>query len=181
MPNDRQYELVYILAPSATDAEVDALRGVIDEHIQTLGGTVENTDLWGRRKLAYVIGNFTEGIYIVQLIVGPGEMITELERRLRVNDHVLRYLTVRVDEDLRKAQRAADKRKAAVERRRPTRGPLSESPAGSEAAETASVAPVAEPPVPTADDAGSELASAPAAADVESGAASTEESEATEE
>ena len=111
MPNARQYELVYIVAPTATDAELEALQGEFNEQIETLGGTVESTDLWGRRKLAYAIGPFTEGIYVVQLINGPGEMISELGRRLRVRDQVLRYLTVRVDEDLRKTRRAAEKRK----------------------------------------------------------------------
>ena len=111
MPNARQYELVYIVAPTATDAELEALQGELNEQIETLGGAVESTDLWGRRKLAYAIGPFTEGIYVVQLINGPGEMISELGRRLRVRDQVLRYLTVRVDEDLRKARRAAEKRK----------------------------------------------------------------------
>ncbi len=129
MPNDRQYEFVYVLAPTVANAGVEALQSMLDEQIRKLGGTVENTDLWGRRKLAYPIGNFTEGIYVVQLLRGPGDMVTELERRLRVNDDVLRYLTVRVDDDLRKARRAAEKRKAEAARRRAARGPQGE-PAG---------------------------------------------------
>ena len=132
MPDDRQYEFVYVLAPTAANAEVETLRRELAEHIGKLGGTVESTDLWGRRKLAYQIGNFREGIYVVQLIRGPGAMVTELERRMRVHDDVLRYLTVRVDDDLRKAQRAAEKRKADTERRRAARGPQGEPspPAG---------------------------------------------------
>ncbi len=121
MPNDRQYEFVYVLAPTVANSEVEAIQGELDEQIRKLGGSVENTDLWGRRKLAYPIGNFTEGIYVVQLLRGPGDMVTELERRLRVKDDVLRYLTVRVDDDLRKVRRAAEKRKADAERRRARR------------------------------------------------------------
>ena len=121
MPSDRQYEFVYVLAPTVANAEVEALQRELGDQIGKLGGEVENTDLWGRRKLAYPIGNFTEGIYVVQLIRGPGTMVTELERRMRVHDDVLRYLTVRVDDDLRKARRAADKRKADAERRRAAR------------------------------------------------------------
>ena len=121
MPNDRQYEFVYVLAPTVANAEVEALQRELEGQIGKLGGAVENTDLWGRRKLAYPIGNFTEGIYVVQLISGPGTMVTELERRMRVHDDVLRYLTVRVDDDLRKARRAAEKRKADAERRRAAR------------------------------------------------------------
>ena len=121
MPNDRQYEFVYVLAPTMANAELETLQRELGDHVRKLGGAVENTDVWGRRKLAYPIDNFTEGIYVVQLIRGPGAMVTELERRMRVHDDVLRYLTVRVDDDLRKAQRAAEKRKADAERRRVSR------------------------------------------------------------
>ena len=129
MTNDRQYEFVYVLAPTVTNAGVEALHRELGDQIGKLGGTVENTDLWGRRKLAYAIGDFTEGIYVVQLIRGPGTMVTELERRMRVRDDVLRYLTVRVDDDLRKARRAADKRKADADRRRAARASAEAPPA----------------------------------------------------
>jgi small subunit ribosomal protein S6 len=97
---------------------VEALQGEVSELVQKSGGSVENTDVWGRRKLAYEIGHHNEGIYIVQLLEGPGEMIAELGRRLRVRDQVLRHLTVRVDEDLRKVRRAAEKKKATAQRPR---------------------------------------------------------------
>ena len=128
MPSDRQYELVYIVAPTATDAEVEALQTEVAELVGEFAGAVENTDVWGRRKLAYEIGHHREGIYVVQLLNGPGEMVRELGRRLRVRDQVLRHLTVRVDEDLRKVQRAAEKKKATVQRRSAARGraPLSD-------------------------------------------------------
>ena len=139
MPNDRQYEFVYVLAPTVSNAEVETLRREMEDQIAKLGGAAEKTDLWGRRKLAYPIGNFTEGIYVVQLIRGPGTMVTELERRMRVHDDVLRYLTVRVDDDLRKARRAAEKRKADAERRRAARG--QEEPPSPPAAEPADGSP----------------------------------------
>ena len=122
MANERQYELVYILAPTVTDAEAEELQTEIAEQIETLGGSIESTDVWGRRKLAYPIKHFNEGLYIVQLIAGPGTMLGEIERRLRVRDQVLRQLTVRVDEDLKKARRVAEKRKAWAERRRELSG-----------------------------------------------------------
>ncbi len=122
MPSDREYELVYIVAPTATDEDVEALQTQVAELVTEFGGTVENTDVWGRRKLAYEIGHFTEGIYVVQLLDGPGEMISELGRRLRVRDQVLRHLIVRVDEDLRKVRRAAENKKATAQRRRAARG-----------------------------------------------------------
>lgn len=161
MPSDREYELVYIVAPTATDEDVEALQTQVAELVKEFGGTVENTDVWGRRKLAYEIGHFTEGIYVVQLLDGPGEMIGELGRRLRVRDQVLRHLIVRVDEDLRKVRRAAEKKKATVQRRRAARGkPLlpegddasaaEGSPAGADAGTGDAAPPAAEPP-PVAD------------------------------
>ena len=164
--SERQYELIYIVAPVATDAEVAALQAEVDGHIASLGGTVENTDLWGRRKLAYQIGNYGEGIYIYQLISGPGTMIGELERRLRVRDQVLRHLTVRVDEDLRKARRLKEKRKATVDRRRAARGlpPLGVAdaapPVETPSADTTS--PEAPAAAPSADPAASAADTAPA-------------------
>jgi len=161
MPRDREYELVYIVAPTATDEDVEALQTQVAELVKEFGGTVENTDVWGRRKLAYEIGHFTEGIYVVQRLDGPGEMIGELGRRLRVRDQVLRHLIVRVDEDLRKVRRAAEKKKATVQRRRAARGkpllregddaPAAEgSPAGADAGTGDAAPPAAEPP-PVAD------------------------------
>ena len=170
MPNDRQYEFVYVLAPTAANAEVEALQRELEDQIGKLGGAVENTDLWGRRKLAYPIGNFTEGIYVVQLIRGPGAMVTELERRMRVHDDVLRYLTVRVDDDLRKARRAAEKRKADAERRRAARAPAEGGPPAASSAEPA--APSAEPAASSAEPAAS--SAEPAASSAEPAASSAE-------
>ena len=155
MPSDREYELVYIVAPTATDEDVEALQTQVAELVKEFGGTVENTDVWGRRKLAYELGHFTEGIYVVQRLDGPGEMIGELGRRLRVRDQVLRHLIVRVDEDLRKVRRAAEKKKATVQRRRAARGkPLlpegDAAPAGADAGNGDAAPPAAEPP-PVAD------------------------------
>ena len=162
MPSNREYELVYIVAPTATDEDVEGLQTQVAELAKEFGGTVENTDVWGRRKLAYEIGHFTEGIYVVQVLDGPGEMIGELGRRLRVRDQVLRHLIVRVDEDLRKVRRAAEKKKATVQRRRSARGkpPLPEgddapaaagSPAGADAGAGDAASPAAGSPAPAAD------------------------------
>ena len=167
--SERQYELIYIVAPVATDAEVAALQAEVDGHIGSLGGTVENTDLWGRRKLAYQIGNYGEGIYICQLISGPGTMIGEIERRLRVRDQVLRHLTVRVDEDLRKARRLKEKRKATVDRRRAARGlpPLGVADAAP-VPPSAAAAPAPPVETPSADTTSPEAPAAGAAAEAPS-------------
>jgi len=121
----RQYELIYVLSPEMDDESVKEFHTQISEIVGNLGGEIENTDIWGRRRLAYEINNHREGIYVLELINGPGAMVGELDRRLRVNDQVLRHIVVRVDEDLRKAKHVRDRRQGKENRRRAARGPTS--------------------------------------------------------
>jgi small subunit ribosomal protein S6 len=122
MPENRQYEVVYIVAPTATEQETADVQAQVEGAVQKFGGAVEKTENWGRRKLAYEIGRHKEGTYIMHVVHGSGDMIKEVERRLRVFDHVVRYLCVRVDEDIRVAERTQADRKADVARRRAARG-----------------------------------------------------------
>jgi len=122
MSQNRQYELVYIVAPEATEQEVADLHTQIEQIIQRFNGTLDKTENWGRRRLAYEIGHHREGTYVVETITGSGELMKEIDRRLRVIDAVIRHLTVRVDEDLRVAERLRDERKATQARRRVARG-----------------------------------------------------------
>src|SRR5919106_5182869 len=108
MSKTRQYELVYIVTPEATEQEVADLHTQIEQIVQRYNGTFDKTENWGRRKLAYEIGHHREGTYVVETITGSGELIKELDRRLRVIDQVIRHLTVRVDEELRVADRTRD-------------------------------------------------------------------------
>lgn len=111
MSDSRQYELVYVVSPEVTEDGVAELHGRIEEIVEQLGGHIEKTDNWGRRRLSYEIGRHREGTYVLELVNGPGTMLAELGRRLRVMDQLLRHLVVRVDEDLRKAERARGRRK----------------------------------------------------------------------
>ena len=122
MPELRQYELVYVVAPDVGEDGVEALHTEVGEIVTGVGGRVEKTDNWGRRRLAYEIGKHREGTYVIELIEGPGELVYELDRKLKVRDNVLRHLVVRVDEDLKKAQRARDERQSRQRRRRAARG-----------------------------------------------------------
>src|SRR5436190_106015 len=88
----------------------------------SFGGTIDRTEPWGRRRLAYDINNQREGNYVLEVISGPGAMTAELDRRLRVLDVVMRHLIVRVDEDLAVADRAKTRRKSATVARRVRRG-----------------------------------------------------------
>lgn len=122
MSTARTYELVYITPPETTDEALAELQTTVIDIVSKLGGAIDSTENWGRRKLAYEIARFREGIYVLHTITGPASLVTELERRLRVLDIVLRHLVIRVDEELAVAERAGATRKAAVAARRERRG-----------------------------------------------------------
>ena len=119
---DRQYELVYILPPDATEQQVAELHEQIDATVSRMKGRIDKTENWGRRRLAYVIGRFKEGVYVLDVITGTGELMKELDRRLKVIDQVVRHLIVRVDEEKKVVDRTRTKRQAESERRRVKRG-----------------------------------------------------------
>lgn len=123
MSETRQYELVYVVSPEISDEGVTELHERIAGIVGQLGGSIDKTDNWGRRRLAYEIDRHREGTYVIETITGPGTLVTELERRLRVMEQLLRHLIVRVDEDLRKAQRARERRQSRQQRRLAKRGP----------------------------------------------------------
>ncbi len=122
MSQNRQYELVYILVPETSEQEANDLHAQVEQIVQRFNGAIEKTDNWGRRKLAYEIGHHREGIYVVETIRGTGDLMKEIDRRLRVIDAVIRHLVVRVDEDLRIAERQREHRKSSQARRRVARG-----------------------------------------------------------
>lgn len=107
----RTYEVVHIAAPNTSDDDLNKLNTQLEQVVADLGGTVTKTDVWGRRKLAYPIEKYDEGIYTVFYIDGTGKEIAEVERRLRVTDLVIRFMTVRTDEDLKRAAKLKAKRK----------------------------------------------------------------------
>ena len=122
MSQTRQYELVYIVSPDASEQTVADLHAQVEQVVQRFAGSLDKTENWGRRKLAYEIGKAREGTYVVETISGSGELMKEVDRRLRVTDTIIRHLIVRVDEDLRVAERLRSGRKATQARRRTARG-----------------------------------------------------------
>ena len=115
MAEKRVYEVVFIVDPGTQDEDLTRLTENLRTIVTDQGGNVTRNDVLGRRQLAYRIGHSNEGIYVLFEIEGTGREIAELERRMRVSDQVLRYLTVRVDEDRQRAEklRARRARKAA--------------------------------------------------------------------
>ena len=122
MSTVRQYELIYIVPPETTDEALAELQTQVEAITQRFGATIEKTENWGRRKLAYEIGKHRDGVYVLHVINGPAELVTELDRRLRVFDLVVRHLVVRVDEELAIAERARARRKSSMASRRVRRG-----------------------------------------------------------
>jgi small subunit ribosomal protein S6 len=118
----RQYELVYIASPDATEEDLAELHSQVATVVERFSGTIVNTENWGRRRLAYEINRHREGVYILELIDGPADMTTELDRRLRVLDGIMRHLIIRVDEDQAKDERSRTRRKDATVARRLRRG-----------------------------------------------------------
>ena len=110
METQRQYEVVFIIDPTADDDEVTRLSDGFKQIITDQGGTVTKHESMGKRQLAYEILHKTEGNFVLLEIEGSGREIAELERRMRVNDRIIRYITVRVDEDRRRAEKFKAKR-----------------------------------------------------------------------
>ena len=119
----RNYEVVFVAAPTLESEELD---GFID-HIQTVvegkNGKVVKVDNWGKKSLAYRIKKFREGYYVVLNIEGDGSAITELERRFRVTDYILRFISVRIDEALKRSE------KLKATRQKKSGKPIPEAPA----------------------------------------------------
>jgi small subunit ribosomal protein S6 len=113
----RTYEVIFIIDPDAEDAEVMRMTEAVQKIITDQGGSITKTEMMGKRQLAYEISHKRDGIYVLLEVDGSGAEIAELERRMRVNDRILRYMTVRVDEDRRRADKLKDRRARKAERR----------------------------------------------------------------
>jgi small subunit ribosomal protein S6 len=119
---DRQYELVYILPPDTTEQQVTELHGQVEAVVSRMNGTFDKTENWGRRRLAYEIGPHKEGVYLLDVINGTGDLMKELDRRLKVMDQVIRHMIVRVDEEKKVVECTQTTRRTKSERRRVKRG-----------------------------------------------------------
>lgn len=108
----RIYEILFIVAPNTEESDVDTLISQLSDVLTSQGAAVAKVDRMGRRRLAYPINKFNEGIYIVLTVEGTGSEIAEVERRMRVTDAIIRYITVRIDEELKRAEKFRARRQA---------------------------------------------------------------------
>src|SRR5690606_28899431 len=100
----RTYEVMYIVNPETASDRIEKLNTAVGKLVEKEGGSVVKVDNIGLKDLAYPIEKKQQGHYVLFEIEGTGQEIAELERRMRVNDMIMRYITVRVDEDRKKAE-----------------------------------------------------------------------------
>jgi len=116
----RRYEVVFVLAPTLTEEEVDQYIETFSKAAKDKGAEVANVDKWGKRRLAFRVGKHNEGIYVVMTLQeAGGAAVTELERRFKVTDAVIRFLSVRTDLDLKRAAKFKVRRDARRRKRPP--------------------------------------------------------------
>ncbi|HEY6446157.1 MAG TPA: 30S ribosomal protein S6 [Acidobacteriaceae bacterium] len=132
----RFYEVMFIVRPDVADEDLDKLIAGLENTITSGGGALRSTEKLGKRKLAYMVRKFNDGNYILLTVDADGALVAELERRLRVSEPVIKFITVRMDEE--------EKRLAKVRAIRATRKKLSAIPPAAEPAEPAP-APAAAP------------------------------------
>jgi small subunit ribosomal protein S6 len=101
----RNYEVVFVAAPTLTSEELDGFINHVQTVVEGKNGKVVKVDNWGKKSLAYKIKRFREGYYVVLSIDGDGGTIAELERRFRVTDYIMRFISVRIDEDLKRSEK----------------------------------------------------------------------------
>ena len=110
----RTYELMFIVRPDIVDEELDRLISTLEAQVSTAGGTLKNAERMGKRRLAYQVRGFQDGMYVLFTIEGSGEVVRELERRLRVTEPVIKFITVRVDEEQKRLSKIKALRDARV-------------------------------------------------------------------
>jgi len=123
---NRTYELMFIVRPDMVEEDQDKLISTLETAVTSTGGQVKNVEHMGKRRLAYTVRKFNDGIYVLLTVEGSGGLIHELERRLRVTEPVIKFLTVRIDEE----QKRLDKIKAIRAARRKTPPPVAPEAAG---------------------------------------------------
>lgn len=115
---ERLYDLIFICRPDTPEEEINKIVATLEHAATERGGKVEKTERWGTRKMAYRVAKQREGFYVYLVVRSTqGEMMKELERRLKVADPVIKYLTVRLDEEIKRQQKLVKRRERRAARR----------------------------------------------------------------
>jgi small subunit ribosomal protein S6 len=113
----RTYEVMFIVRPDLPEEETDRVISAVESSASAAGITVKNTERMGKRRLAYKVRKFQDGLYVLLTVEGPGSALAELERRLRVTEPVIKYITVRVDEEQKRLAKIKKIRDSKVRQR----------------------------------------------------------------
>src|SRR5438477_6266659 len=113
----RNYEIMFIVNPTVAEEEIDKINTQIEGVVTSGGGAIEKIEKMGKRRLAYEIGKHREGYYVLFVIAANGDIVKECERRLRVMDPVIKYITVRTDEEVRRFEKIRNYRQKRATRR----------------------------------------------------------------
>jgi small subunit ribosomal protein S6 len=113
---NRTYEIMFIVRPDVEEAELDKLVETISGYVTSGGGEVKSTEKMGRRRLAYTVQKFNDGFYILLIVAAPASLISEIERRLRVSEPVIKFITVRMDEEEKRLAKIKKHRDSHVKR-----------------------------------------------------------------
>jgi small subunit ribosomal protein S6 len=137
---NRSYEVMFIVRPDMVEEDLNKLISTLDSTVTSAGGTAK-TEVWGKRRLAYKVAKFNDGIFVLMMIEGAGALVHEVERRLRVTEQVIKFLSVRTDEELKRLDKVKKLR---------------------DAKKKTSAMPAAPAPAPVTPEVGAEPAAAPA-------------------
>ena len=142
---NRTYEIMFIVRPDVEELELDKLIETVSGYVTTGGGTVKTTEKMGRRRLAYTVKKFNDGFYVLLIVDSPASLIAEIERRLRVSEQVIKYITVRMDEEDKRVAKIKAHRDAHVKRSAQPQASAESAPAAEAVVAPAAVAETAEP------------------------------------
>ncbi len=101
---NRSYELMFIVRPDMVEEDLNKLISTLESSVTSAGGTAK-TEVWGKRRLAYKVAKFNDGIFVLFMMEGAGAIVHEVERRLRVTEQVIKFITVRTDEELKRQEK----------------------------------------------------------------------------
>jgi small subunit ribosomal protein S6 len=131
---NRNYELMFIVRPDMVDEDLNKLISTLESSVTSAGGTAKS-EVWGKRRLAYRVGKFNDGIFVLMMIEATGAIVHEVERRLRVTEPVIKFLTVRTDEELKRLDKIKkmrdSKKKASAQPAAAAPAPVTPAPPGS--------------------------------------------------
>jgi len=119
----RTYEVMFIVRPDLQEEEIDKLLSNLESQATSAGATVKNIERMGKRRLAYVVRKFNDGFYILMTVDADGKSIHEIERRLRVSEPVIKFISVRVDEEQKRLDKIKQLRSTRVKRSTATAEP----------------------------------------------------------